>query len=279
MVSTYRGVKADSKSAKRTEDNKFFDEDEKLLHLNQTELITTSKNDIEKNKFNHFNLKKLITDKLYKNMDIKEVEKDDTPPKGLFGWATYCSQDVSTLRPTFLVIQFVSDLEVTIKDYEECIWTAIHELTHALGFDNSLFSDFIDENFNRKNLNETIYVRTKLNGLDSLLELLKVVNSDESLFKLDRSNLMINNESILPPNMQYYYSKDSNETLFIKEESENGDFDLVFKKESKEATKSERTQRALKKKTFNKIYLPTKKSFTDVKVDNNFSINELTSLS
>ena len=137
---------------------------------NLSDLIYYKNTTIMNDAFNEYLKNSLITNNLLNNANANNFIDKDEPPKNIFGWATYCNQDASTFRPNLAVMQYVSDIKMTIKDIIESIWTSIHELTHALGFDNNLFKDFVNENYEKIPINETIYVKSKLIGLQELLD-------------------------------------------------------------------------------------------------------------
>jgi hypothetical protein len=64
--------------------------------------------------------------------------------------AVHCLQHFRTKRPVAGYIQFKPELQVsnsTALDY--MVWLAVHEMTHILGFNDGLYEDWVDENFNQ----------------------------------------------------------------------------------------------------------------------------------
>lgn len=90
--------------------------------------------------------------------------------EGVVGWSSLCLQDTYTLRPLAGVMQYVADIEPTPRAIEEAIWTTLHEIMHILAFDFDLFSDFIDADFNKVGYPNTIKVKTRLKGLDTIIK-------------------------------------------------------------------------------------------------------------
>jgi len=71
--------------------------------------------------------------------------------------AVHCLQHYYTKRPVVGYIQFKPDLHVdnsTALDY--MVWLTIHEITHVLGFNDGLYQDWVDENFNSLGPNNII---------------------------------------------------------------------------------------------------------------------------
>ena len=260
VVSTYRGVNKYNQKIKRKDLFGNFS-----APLNSSDLITFNNQTISENKFNEFSKNKLISKKILQQFDY-EV-KDDTPPSGIYGWATYCGQDASTLRPTFAVIQFVSDIDITVRDFEESIWTAIHELTHALGFDSSLFTDYVDKNFNRKNLNDTIVIKSNLFGLQELLDFrINDLSTSEDFLNFNPSNMILKmkNKTIHFSNENLKYSNKANITLELFNKI---DFDNSFSIDY-----SEDVHYKANPVLFNKVKLPETHDFKYIKINNSFNL-------
>ena len=130
----------------------------------------------------------------------------------IVGWASHCMQDEYSLRPIAGLMQYVADLTINSANLEETIWTSMHEFTHILGFDFSMFKDFVDENLKRKPLNQTIILKSKLKGLEELISqgnnlfsknfieskiIFKSINSNEIINKKGKDENGVDNTHIL----------------------------------------------------------------------------------
>lgn len=70
------------------------------------------------------------------------VQADDDEDNGLAGSAVYCEQDDATGQPVVGVFYFNANAHKDVAD-EYILRTAIHEMTHALGFTPSLYSQYL----------------------------------------------------------------------------------------------------------------------------------------
>ena len=94
----------------------------------------------------------------------------DFEREGVEAAATDCIQDVLTKRPVVGFIQFKPNLNLrSEKDVDYYVWLVLHEMTHVLGFNDQLYSSFIDsETLQARPVEETVAV-TKLNGEQVML--------------------------------------------------------------------------------------------------------------
>lgn len=239
IVTTFRGVNKFQEEHKTEIEDQ---ENKKTTHrkdsildgiksLNETLQISDLRSEKAKsvinNALNQYLKDSLIFDKIYQSLNMTDTT-EVKPPEGVFGWATFCNQDAYTLRPNIATIQFVSDIKITIRDIIESIWTAIHELTHALGFDSSLFSDYVDSNFNRRPLNETLMIKSKLKGLEKLINFRKDhqksardfldfdIQSFVKNLLIEEKNSTNSTESIEVNGVNVVYNETSNNTLLLE---------------------------------------------------------------
>lgn len=178
MVSTYKGMKKKFYEKYLSSKDKHLKEKNKII--NQQKEENSISNSINK-RFRNINNKKLFSQNSFKSNNSSTNEpwnNDDDIPIGIIGWASLCLQDSYTLRPVAGAIQFVDKLRLDIRNVEEAIWTAIHELTHVFAFDYYLLTDFVNEDFTRKKIKDLIAVRSSLNGLEELINERKVVMDD-----------------------------------------------------------------------------------------------------
>lgn len=165
-------------------------------------------------------------EKFYEYEDVKEEEKSN-----VVGWASYCLQDQFTLRPVFGVMQYVADISLSSSNIEETIWTSMHEFTHLLGFDYNLFIDYINDDFTKVPLNQTILVKSKLKGLQELLDYRKgnlsdiqsFLNFDSEAFLNQLYNIKIDNNIYEDANEQQVNTTKSSNTTSSINASENSD--------------------------------------------------------
>jgi leishmanolysin len=85
------------------------------------------------------------------------VGMKDAPTDSYLAYAVHCFQDESTLRPVAGAITFnLAELKKInlsspdILSIDSWVQTAIHEITHILGFSSELYPDFIDPSTNKK---------------------------------------------------------------------------------------------------------------------------------
>lgn len=128
------------------------------------------------NNFNNSSHKNYTNNNTNNSSDVYSNDTNALPweindgPADVVGWSSYCLQDLYTLRPVFGIMQYVADIEPTPRAIEEAIWTTLHEFTHILGMDYDLYSDFIDNNMQKKGYKGTIKIKTKLKGLETLMK-------------------------------------------------------------------------------------------------------------
>jgi len=87
--------------------------------------------------------------------------------------ATFCLQDEATKRPIAGFINFRPDIDIknsTSLDY--MVWLALHEMTHIFVFNDALYEDFVDENFQQLNLTADV-LGSKLLGNGKKMNFLK----------------------------------------------------------------------------------------------------------
>lgn len=270
VVTTYRGMAKYERDMKESmKANKRFEGISLEDTLNVTELIKNEVNDTMSDPYNLFIREKYISSKI-----LNETADQDEPPSGIFGWATYCSQDSSTLRPTTAVIQFVSDISLNPTDFEEAVWTTIHELTHALGFDLSLFTDFVNDKYFRIPLNETLVIKTKLLYLQDLITYLQSNNLNNFSFDFGSILSNITSSTEHPSNktsVQYLFDKDTTNVLYItKMDIKENIFQLITSIELDPEGKN-LTSRYF----FNKINLPETSNYTYIEFDNSIDFGLL----
>ena len=101
--------------------------------------------------------------------------------------AVHCLQHYSTKRPVAGFIQFKPELQVsnsTALDY--MVWLAVHEMTHILGFNDGLYEDWVDENFNPVGVFNVIGKGRLSNGKQfSYIKSPKVLQKAREHFKCD----------------------------------------------------------------------------------------------
>jgi len=91
---------------------------------------------------------------------------DPEEMSGVVGYSMQCLQDIYTLRPLAGQMHYVARINPNQRSVEEAIWTTIHEITHILAMDYELYSDYIDQDFNRRGYENTILIKTKFKDLD-----------------------------------------------------------------------------------------------------------------
>lgn len=110
-------------------------------------------------------------------------------PSDVIGWSVGCLQDIFTMRPLAGIMQYVADIQPTQRNIEEAVWTTLHEISHVLAFDHDLYSDFIDEEFNRLGLAKTVKIKSTLIGLQKLIDERKdLMNDYEAFVAFNSSN-------------------------------------------------------------------------------------------
>ena len=116
--------------------------------------------------------------------------------------AIHCLQHSVTRRPLAGFIQFKPDLKVnnsTASDY--MAWLAIHETTHVLTMNDSLYNDFITENGTLVSINNVVGKKT----------IEKRVNPAETISFIQKSNLRFKQvETIKRKNIKFVMSGNDN---------------------------------------------------------------------
>jgi hypothetical protein len=142
--------------------------------------------------------------------NVMPWETNDAP-SDIVGWSSMCLQDTYTLRPVAGIMQFVADILPTQRAIEEAIWTTLHEITHVLAMDFDLFEDFIDSEFNRQGYKKTIKIKSKLKGLDKLIEERKdLFNDFDKFINFKSPQNTVNSEKTNTPNNTSFNNNTNN---------------------------------------------------------------------
>jgi len=198
-----------------------------------------------------------------KNETILPWEINDGP-SDVVGWSSYCLQDLYTLRPVAGVMQYIADLDPSPRSIEEAVWTTLHEFAHILGMDYDLFSDFIDSNMERRGYEGTIKIKSKLKGLEEIINNRSDYFDDLYMFATNGGKIL-NNQT----------KTTNNETVknFIKKNSK-GLFDAIKFSQVNLAKSNDNINNQNKlenlfnhRKTFNSIISISKKSSNSKKID------------
>lgn len=146
-------------------------------------------------------------DKYFKKNNEKQNTPDwdinDEIDSGLIGWSYACIQDAYSLRPIVGLMQYVMDIIPNESQIEEAIWTTLHEFMHIFAFDHFLFSDFINNNFERLGINNIIRIKSRLKGLKEMIVQRKdYFNDFDKFVSFDKNNTENNkkNTKIKPKN-------------------------------------------------------------------------------
>ena len=119
-------------------------------------------------------LKAQATGEGYSDADLLILVKFDSTglfeKQGIEAAATDCIQDAQLKRPIVGYIQFKPNLELkNQKDIDYFVWLSLHEMTHVLGFNDRLYSSFIDsETLQTIPISQTVAL-TNLHGEDVFL--------------------------------------------------------------------------------------------------------------
>jgi hypothetical protein len=102
--------------------------------------------------------------------------------------ATHCLQHSLTRRPIAGYIQFKPDLKVDNKTAEDyMVWLAIHEITHILVMNDSLYEDWIDANVKPLGMNNVVGSKILENGKKmSFLKTPKIIEKGKAHYGCDK---------------------------------------------------------------------------------------------
>ena len=202
IVSTFKGVQKylyndikENTHKVENNDHEVNNKDNKFVHSMKMNL-----NEALKNHNSSYHNSTIVNNTDCNKTKPKEEWELIKPPQGIVGWASLCLQDYYTKRPIAGLIQFVSPIKLDLKNVEETIWTAIHELTHVLAFDYTLLNNFIKEDFTSYKINEIIKVKSSLKGFQELInQREKLMNSVEEFHSVIQSNSTTSTPPIINP--------------------------------------------------------------------------------
>lgn len=146
-----------------------------------------------------------------------EWDINDEMDSEIIGWSYSCIQDIYSLRPIVGIMQYVMDIVPNESQIEEAIWTTLHEFMHIFAFDDFLFNDFVNPNFERLGINNVIRIKSRLKGLKEMIEQRKDYFNDFEKFVSFELNNTENNDK----------EKNKNKSTKIKPKNDKQDVSII----------------------------------------------------